>query len=87
MTPNQKRVDNRGQCPPPFAAHAALIYEPIDSDLHVYQPAVHAVSTPRVDMSTVVHPSPWVKDGEPICTDCHWPIDSQGCLANCGETT
>jgi hypothetical protein len=31
--------------------------------------------------------SPWVKEGVPICPDCHWQTDSQGCLANCGETT
>jgi hypothetical protein len=31
--------------------------------------------------------NPWVRDGEPTCPRCGWPIDSKGHLANCGETT
>lgn len=30
---------------------------------------------------------PWMREGETICPRCEWPFNSQGHLANCGETT
>jgi hypothetical protein len=42
---------------------------------------------PFDSLPSIQNQSLWVKEGEPICLRCHWPINSQGCLANCGEPT
>jgi hypothetical protein len=34
-------------------------------------------------LPSIQNQSPWVRDGEPICPRCHWPVDSVGHVVNC----
>jgi hypothetical protein len=37
-------------------------------------------------LPSIQNQSPWVRDGEPTCPDCYWPLDTIGHEVNCEET-